>query len=85
MIRLVVMGFIVLTVIYVCLFFYSRSARRAKLESWYEETDKSEDRDSYIETGLREYDNSLRPKLLWGVYIVPILTICVIIYLTNFA
>jgi len=85
MIQLVVFGFVILTVIYVCLFFYSRSARRAKLESWYQDSDKSEDKNTYIENGMRDYDTSLRPKLLWGVYIVPIVTICVIIYLTNFA
>ncbi len=85
MVRLVIFGFVILTVVYACLFFYSRSVRRAKLESWYEDSDKTEDFDTYVANGMRDYDSSLRPKLLWGVYIVPILTICMIIYLTNFA
>lgn len=85
MIRLIVFGFLILSVIYIALFFYSRSTRRSKLKEWYDESDKSVDLDTYVENGLKEYDTSLRPKLLWGVYIVPIMVVCVIIYLTNFA
>ena len=85
MVRLIVFGFLILTVIYVCLFFYSRSVRKSKLREWYQDSDKSMDEDTFVDEGLKEYDASIRPKLLLGVYIVPIVTICVIIYLTNFA
>ncbi len=85
MIRLVVFGFLILSVIYICLFFYSRSVRKAKLAEWYLESDKSVDEDTFIREGLQKYDNSLRPKLLLGVYVVPIVTVLIIIYLTNFA
>ena len=85
MVRLIVFGFLILTVIYVCLFFYSRSVRKSKLREWYQDSDKSMDEDTFVDEGLKEYDTSIRPKLLLGVYIVPIVTICVIIYLTNFA
>jgi len=33
---------------------------------------------------LKIYDRSLRRKLLWGVYVVPVVTIAVVIYLVNF-
>lgn len=83
--RLVVMGFIVLTVIYVCLSFYSRSVRRSKLRKKWFEGKQLVDRDTFVQRGLERYDGSIRRKLILGVYIVPIVVIGVIIYLTNFS
>ncbi len=85
LVRLVVIGFIVLTVIYVCLSFYSRSVRRDKLEAEWDENKGPGDRDSFVAEGLEAYDGSLRRKLILGVYVVPTLTVALIIYLTNFA
>ena len=85
MLRLMAIGFIVLTVIYVCLSLYSRSVRRGKLEEWWEEEGRPGDLDAYIEKGLEEYDSSLRRKLILGVYIIPFTVMVIIIYLTNFA
>lgn len=82
--RLIIVGFIVLTVIYVSLSFYSRSVRRTKLRQKWEEDIRRGDRDEYVRRGLKIYDRSLRRKLLWGVYIVPVVTIAVVIYLVNF-
>ena len=82
--RLVVIGFIVLTVIYVSLSFYSRAVRKGKLAEWWEEEGRPGDREAYIEAGLKEYEGSLRRKLIWGVYIVPIIMVAAIIYFTNF-
>ncbi|MEM7597332.1 MAG: hypothetical protein AAF382_06500 [Pseudomonadota bacterium] len=82
--RLVVIGFVVLTIIYFCLSLYSRSVRKGKLEEWYEEAGRPGDRDAYIDAGLKEYEGSLRRKLIWGVYVVPVVIIAVIIYFTNF-
>jgi hypothetical protein len=82
--RLLVIGFVVLTVIYVSLSLYSRSVRRAKLEREWDEEIRTGDRDAFIEDGMRDYDGSLRKKLILGVYIVPVTLVIVIIYLTNF-
>lgn len=88
--RLFFMGFIVLTIIYVCLSFYSRAVRRSKLKAQWqiEGLDKDgsrDDRDAYVQKGLEEYDGSVRRKLILGVYVVPTVLIAAIIYLTNFA
>lgn len=88
--RLLFMGFIVLTVIYVCLSFYSRAVRRSKLKARWDvegmdSDDTRGDRDDFIQKGLEEYDGSVRRKLILGVYIVPTAVIAIIIYLTNFA
>lgn len=82
--RLIVVGFIVLTVIYVSLSFYSRAVRRSKLRQKWDEDIRRGDRDEYVRRGLKIYDRSLRRKLLWGVYIVPVVSIAVVIYLVNF-
>ncbi len=82
--RLLVIGFLVLSVVYICLSLYSRAVRRDKLEKEWDEEIQQGDRDGFVEAGLREYDGSLRRKLILGVYIVPLTVISVIIYLTNF-
>jgi Ca2+/Na+ antiporter len=82
--RLLGMGLIVLTVVYICLSLYSRSVRREKLETEWEEQGRTGDRDAFVQQGLQDYDHSLRRKLILGVYVVPILVVSAIIYLTNF-
>ncbi|MDG1471089.1 MAG: hypothetical protein P8Q26_05950 [Ascidiaceihabitans sp.] len=83
--RLLFMGFIVLSVIYICLSLYSRSKRRVKLGVEWDEEGMEGDRDAFVQEGLDDYDGSLRRKLILGVYVVPFVLMCVIIYLTNFA
>jgi len=82
--RLIFVGFILLTIIYVCLSMYSRWVRRGKLEAEWEKT-QSGDKEAFVDAGLQDYDGSLRRKLILGVYVVPAVLITVIIYLTNFA
>jgi hypothetical protein len=84
-IRLVVMGFVALTVVYVCLSFYSRAVRRSKLRKKWYDGKQLVDRDTFVQRGLERYDGSIRRKLILGVYVVPMVVVAVIIYLTNFA
>ena len=83
--RLVFIGFIVMTVVYVCLSLYSRSIRKGKLRAEWDENQGPGEREAFVEKGLEEYDGSLRRKLILGVYVVPTVLVAVIIYLTNFA
>ncbi len=83
--RLVMIGFIVLTVVYVCLSLYSRSVRKAKLRAKWLAGPQMVDRDTFVQRGLEKYDGSIRRKLILGVYIVPVVVVSVIIYLTNFS
>jgi len=83
-IRLVVMLFVALTIIYVCLSFYSRAIRRSKLKKKWHDGKQLVDRDTFVQRGLERYDGSIRRKLLLGVYVVPMVVIGVIVYLTNF-
>ena len=83
--RLVIFGFIFLTVIYVCLSLYSRAVRKSKLREKWHQGPQLVDRETFVQRGLERYDNSIRKKLILGVYVVPVVVLGVIIYLTNFA
>jgi hypothetical protein len=85
LIRLMVIGFIVLSVIYVCLSLYSRSVRKGKLRADWHEEQPDQSLDAYLEEGLKEYDKSLRRKLILSVYVIPLILVSVVIYLKNFA
>ncbi|MFN3210479.1 MAG: hypothetical protein ACE369_16030 [Roseovarius sp.] len=82
--RLLVVGFIVCTILYVVLSIYSRSVRKGKLREWWEEEGRPGDLDAYIEKGLKDYDGSLRRKLILGVYVVPFSIVAALVYFTNF-
>jgi hypothetical protein len=83
--RLMVVGFIVLSVIYVCLSLYSRAVRKGKLRAEWEEGPQDQPLDAFLEEGLAEYDKSLRRKLILSVYVIPLILVSVVVYLTNFA
>ncbi|TCL01323.1 hypothetical protein BXY66_2636 [Shimia isoporae] len=82
--RLALFGFVVLTIVYFCLSWYSRAARRDKLEAEWDREDMTGDREAFVDEGLREYDGSLRRKLIWGVYIIPVSAVIALIYFMNF-
>lgn len=82
--RLGVMAFIVMLVVYFVLSAWSRSVRRGKLAVEWDDEVRTGDRDAFIEAGLTEYDSSLRRKLIFGVFVVPYLVIGVLVYVVNF-
>ena len=83
-VRLAIIGLFFLTIVYLCLSWYSRSVRREKLEKRFDAGGEDGPREQFIEDGLKAYESSLRRKLIWGVYIIPILLVVVMIYVTNF-
>lgn len=86
-IRLIVLGFIGLSVVYFAISIFSRSIRREKLEKeWDANPPNGGDtaaRDTYINEGMAEYESGFRKKLIVLVYVVPPLFVAVILYLTN--
>lgn len=85
LIRLFVIAFLVLSVIYVCVSLWSRAVRRDKLRQEWEEEGRQGDRESFVRAGLAEYDQSLRRRLILGVYVIPMVIVGGIIYLVNYA
>ena len=84
LVRLVVFGFLLLSVVYLSLSWFSRSVRREKLENqWDEERPDNISRDDFVAAGIKEYNEGLRPKLLLLVYVVPAVLIASIVYFTN--
>ena len=79
LIRLVIFGFIAMTILYFAISVYSRSIRREKLENWWAEENPGSDdmqaRAAYVEKGMKEYSNGIRPKLILLVYIIPTIAI----------
>ena len=86
-VRLVVFGFLALSVVYLSISVYSRSVRREKLEdAWAQDNPGSTDmaaRDAYVTKGIKAYNASFRPKLIGLVYIIPTVVVIAIVYITN--
>lgn len=88
MIRGLLLGFVVLTVIYVVVLVYSRSVRREKLEKGWDSDPANEgrsdaDRAAYLTTGMTAYHVSLRRRLIVLVYVVPLALIAATAYFVN--
>jgi len=88
LIRLVVFGFLGLSVVYFMVSIYSRSVRREKLEDrWGQDNPDSSDeaaRQGFIDQGMAEYNAGIRPKLILLVYVIPAIIVAVIHYLTTY-
>jgi len=83
-VRFLVFGFVAMSIVYACLWFYSRSVRREKLEKeWDDEQPDGKSRADFVNEGMEAYHSSLRPKLLLLVYVVPTIVVGTIIYVTN--
>ncbi len=87
LIRLMIFAFVGLSILYLVVSVYSRSVRREKLEKRWDaappEGQGETERASYIEQGMREYEHGLKKRLIWLVYIIPMIVFAVTIYLIN--
>ena len=83
--RLLVFGFVALSVVYVAVSIYSRSVRRERLEKQWDAAQGPGERAAFIAAGMESYQKSLRRRLIWLVYIVPTMVISALVYLLNYA
>ena len=74
---------VVQTAFYLMIAAYARSIRREHLESAFAGQGGTGDRDAFIAAGMAEYRRSLRHRLLWLVYILPILAVVTTAYMVN--
>ncbi|RPE67175.1 hypothetical protein EDD53_1579 [Pacificibacter maritimus] len=79
-----ILGFLGLSLLYGLLTIYVRSLTKERLENEWAEMGSIGARDDYVEQGLQDYKKSMRPKLLLGVYIFPMIIFCVVFYMTNY-
>ncbi len=82
--RLIVFGFVAMTVVYLLISVYSRSVRREHLEKRWDAEGMEGDRDAFIAEGMRQYEKGLRRRLIRLVYVIPTVVILVLIYILNF-
>jgi len=74
---------VILTVFYWLLRTYFRSTRREALEKRFDEQGLTGDRDIWVEAQMKDYGRSLKLRLLWLVYILPLAAIAGIIFYVN--
>ena len=83
-VKLVLGGFLILGVIYICVSIYSRSVRREKLEKWWDEAPREDmTREAYIADGMAQYEAGLRRKLIWLIFVIPPIVVGLIVYFIN--
>ncbi|MFT4151672.1 MAG: hypothetical protein QM656_15840 [Paracoccaceae bacterium] len=82
-IRLAVFGFIGLSAVYFLVRLYARSVHRERLEKRFDAGGIPGRREDYVSQGMRAYEGSLRRRLLWLVYVVPMAIMAGTIYLVN--
>jgi hypothetical protein len=73
----------VLTLFYVCLFFYLREGRKMRLEEAWLAEGQPGDRDAWIGERLKPQADSLMRWLILWVYVLPIAVLCGIVVLSN--
>jgi Ca2+/Na+ antiporter len=83
-VRLAVFGFLGLSVFYVLLSLYMRSVEKERLEKEFDAGGVAGARDDHITQGMEIYRKSLRVKLLWLVYVIPMVVAAALIYILNF-
>lgn len=86
--RAAVLGFVVMTVVYVVVSIYARSTRREALEKEWDTDPANEgrlpdERAAFIEKGIEDWRHSFRHKLILLIYILPMAAVAVIAYLVN--
>ncbi len=74
-----------MTVTYFLVSWYSRSVRLERLEKEWDADPQGDDaaRTTHIETGMVAYENGFRKKLIWLIYIVPVVFVITAFYVTN--
>jgi hypothetical protein len=81
--RLFVVGLVALTLLYWLVALYARSVRREALEKEWDRDRPTPDRDAFVAEGMARYRRSLRRRLIWLVYVLPVVGALVTFYLVN--
>lgn len=82
-IRLAFFMLIGLTIAYFLTSIYSRSVRRERLEKQWLAQGLEGDHDAYVESGMAAYEKGLKRRLLWLIYIIPMVASSAIFFYVN--
>lgn len=83
--RMLIPLLILLSIIYAVASIRARHKARERLEREWEDGGGTGDREGFIDEGLDDYSDSFRRKILLGIYVVPLLLIALMVYLTNYS
>ena len=83
-IRNIVIIFAILSAVYAVLTVTANIRQRQKLRSDYHDNADIETKSDYIERGLREYNRSIKPKMLLSVYLIPFIVLVTLIWLAQY-
>jgi hypothetical protein len=83
-IRNLVIIFAILSAVYALLVVTANIRQRQKLRIDYHGEKDVESKSEFIDRGLRQYNRSLRPKLLLGVYLIPLAIAILLIWLAQY-
>ena len=83
--RVLLLLLAVLVALYLVLSVTLRLRERQRLAQEWEGGDRLVDRDIHMQTGMADYDRSLRKRLLWLVIVGPMAGFLLLLYLLNVA
>lgn len=81
--RLILGGFVFLTILYLIIWLYARSVHREALEDEWDRDKPTDDRDAFVDEGMAGFEGSLRRKLIWLVYVIPVVAALATYYVVN--
>ena len=83
LLRLILVLGVSLTVIAVCLWFWHRAGLRDRLEAEWERTRPPLPRHRYVQNGLDADKPRLMRRLVWGVYVAPLICLALLVWTFN--
>ena len=82
-IRIFVVMFFLLTIVYVALRIIGRVKQRDKLNAEYARLDPKESKDEFVGRGLVKYGRSHRAKLVLTIYLLPLAVASLLLFLAH--
>ena len=83
LVRLLVILLVALSVIYWCVFRWFEAGARDRLEAEWARDRPPLPRHTHVDIGLRDYRRALHRKLIWVIYVVPVVAVCITVYALN--
>ena len=84
--RLIFLVFLVQTALFIIISGVQRMNARKRARAEWDALEVSRiDWDTYLEREMLDYHRSLRKKLIWSVYVLPMVVVMLLIYFVNFA
>ncbi|WP_107498288.1 hypothetical protein [Thalassobius sp. I31.1] len=85
LIRLIIFGFLGMTIAYWLVSWYSRSVRLERLEKEWDADPQGDDaaRQAHLDAGMAAYENGFRKKLILLIYVVPVVFVITAFFVTN--